>query len=147
MEYIAKATHDGGMRFNIMAGSHELVSDYPLDPEASGDGARPLELLLASLAACAGGTLVALLKRSQQPLKAMTVTARGDRRAEHPTVFTSIALDFVIAGDLAPEVVNQALQVAETRVCPVWAMLKPTTPITATFRIEPAPETAAPSLS
>lgn len=147
MQYIAKATHDTGMRFNVTAGSHELVSDYPLEPEAVGDGARPLELLLASLATCAGGTLVALLKRGQQPVQALTVTARGERRTEHPTVFTSIALDFVVTGDLAPEAVNQALQIAETRVCPVWAMLKPTTPITATFRIQPAPEAAAQALS
>lgn len=141
MEYTAQAIHDGGMRFNVTAGSHALVSDYPLEPDLVGDGARPLELLLASLATCAGGTLVALLKRGQHSLKALTVTARGDRRSEHPTVFTAIALEFVVTGELTPDVVHQALQLAETRVCPVWAMLKPTTPITATFRLEPDPAT------
>lgn len=138
MEYIARAVQAEGMRFNVTAGTHELVSDYPLEPNIVGDGARPLELLLASLAACAGGTLIALLRRGQHPLQGLTVTARGQRREEHPTVFTSIALDFVVTGDIEADVISRAIAMAESRICPVWAMLKPTTPITATFAIEPA---------
>jgi len=137
MEYIAEAVQSEGLRFEMQMGAHSGVSDYPLNPAATGAGPRPLEMLLGSLAACSGGTLVALLRRGGQPLRGLKVIARGQRRTEHPTVFTSIALEFVVSGAIDPSVVAQTIDLAETRVCPVWAMLKPTTPITASFTIEP----------
>ncbi len=137
MEYNAEAVQIEGLRFEMHMGVHAAVSDYPLDPNATGAGPRPLEMLLGSLTACAGGTLVALLRRGQHPLQGLTVRARGQRRSEHPTVFTEIALEFVVSGPIDPAVVAQAIEQAETRVCPVWAMLRPTTPITATFTVVP----------
>lgn len=72
----------------------------------------------------------------QQPLRGLEVHARGLRRDEHPTVFTEIALEFVLHGaGLDPTAVTRALSVAENQLCPVWAMLKAGTPITAAFSI------------
>ena len=65
----------------------------------------------------------------------VTVRARGQRRSEHPTVFTEIALEFVVHGDLQEPVVAEALEQSEARICPVWAMLKPGTPITSSFQV------------
>lgn len=137
MEYTAEAVQAEGMRFDVRMGTHTAISDYPLDQAESGAGPRPLEMLLGSLAACAGGTLVALLRRGQQPVRGLNVVARGQRRSEHPTVFTAITLDVVVHGPVDAAVVGRALEQAESLVCPVWAMLKPTTPIAASFRIEP----------
>lgn len=134
-QYVVEAVHQGGMHFATRIGERSVSMDYPLAPGDTGAGPRPLEMLLASLASCAGGTVVVLLRRAGQRVGGVTVTARGVRRSEHPTVFTKIALEFVIAGDVQPSTVAAVLQEAETRVCPVWAMLKPTTPITSSFRI------------
>ena len=72
----------------------------------------------------------------KQPFTGLTVEARGQRRDEHPTVLTEIAVEFVITGaGTDPGKVAQALKMAEEQLCPVWAMLKGGTPITATFRI------------
>ena len=136
-EMSVRAVHQEGMHFIASAGEHSVSLDYPLQP-GPGAGLRPLELLLASLAGCAGGTMVALLKRMQQPVRGMEVLARAQRRDEHPTVFTEIALEFVIRGaGVDSTVVAKALAQAEEKVCPVWAMLKPGTKITATFRLVP----------
>ena len=137
MELRASAVHQDGMRFTVTAGSHSLTTDYPLNPDETGVGPRPLELLLASLASCAGGAMVALLRRAGQPVAGLTVTACGDRRAEHPTVFTAIALEFVFRGPVDPSIVASALAQSEERICPVWAMLKPGTALSSTFRIAP----------
>jgi putative redox protein len=137
MELRASAVHKDGMRFVVTAGSHSLTTDYPLNAEESGIGPRPLELLLGSLASCAGGAMVALLRRAGQTVAGLTVTACGDRRAEHPTVFTSIALDYVVRGPVDPAVVASALAQSEERICPIWAMLKPGTALTSSFRVEP----------
>jgi putative redox protein len=135
MEYAVEAVHQQGLRFVATAGPHSVTTDYPLKPDEAGAGQRPLELLLASLASCAGGALMVLLRRGGHPVTGLTVRARGRRRSEHPTVFTEIALDFVVRGSLDESVVAEALEQSEARICPVWAMLRPATPITSSFRV------------
>ena len=135
-EYVVEAVHRQGMQFECAVGAHSVMLDYPLKPEDPGAGPRPLEVLLGSLAACLGGTMVALLCRAGQSFDSLTVRARGRRRAEHPTVFTEIGLELVLRGGVDGEVVKRCLSQAEEQICPVWAMLRPGTPIRASFRIE-----------
>jgi len=136
-EMSVRAVQQQGMHFVATAGAHSLSLDYPLQP-GPGEGARPLELLLASLAACAGGTMALLLKKMQQPVRGMEVLAHAQRRDEHPTVLTEIALEFVLRGTGIDAVaVGRALAQAEEKICPVWAMLKGGTKITAMLRVVP----------
>lgn len=137
MELCAKAVHQEGMCFVVTAGSHSLTTDYPLNAAETGSGPRPLELLLGSLASCAGGAMVVLLRRAGQAVAGLTVTACGERRAEHPTIFTAIALDYAVRGPVDPAIVASALAQSEELICPVWAMLKPGTVLTSSFRVEP----------
>ena len=132
-----RAVYQQGMHFIATASEHSVSLDYPLQPGPTA-GAKPLELLLASLAACAGGTMALLLNKTQQPVRAMEVLAKAQRRDEHPTVLNDITLEFVIRGTgVDPSAVERALAQAEEKVCPVWAMLKGGTRITATFRLVP----------
>jgi putative redox protein len=134
-ELSVHAVRESGMCFTASTGQHSVCLDYPLGPGATA-GPTPLEMLLTSLAVCAGSTLALVLERMKQPLTGLAVEARGKRREEHPTVLTEIALDFVITGaGTDPDRVAQALKVAEEQLCPVWAMLKGGTPITATFHL------------
>ncbi|HXP63148.1 MAG TPA: OsmC family protein [Dongiaceae bacterium] len=135
-ELSVRATQEEGMHFSMTARGHIVVTDYPLQPDAHGAGMRSLELLLASLASCAGGTLVALLRKLQQPAQGVEVNARAVRRDQDPTVLSEIAMEFVVRGTgLDKNMVSQALARAEAQMCPVWAMLKGGTPITYTLRI------------
>jgi putative redox protein len=137
MEYIAKAAQLTGMQFTVTTGSHSITTDYPLKPNDLGAGPRPLELLLCSLASCAGGSVVVLLRRAGHPATKVDVTARGQRRTEHPTLFTDIALEFVVHGAIDANIVGEVIEQSESTICPVWAMLKPGTRITSSFRVEP----------
>ena len=134
-EYVVRAVHQDGMHFVNAVGERSLSMDYPLVPGATGAGPKPMEMLLASLASCAGGTVAALLRRAGQSFTGLVVNARGVRHSEHPTVFTEISLEFVVEGEVDAAALQTVLEQAETRACPVWTMLKPSTPITATFRI------------
>jgi len=135
-ELSVHAVHLGGMRVVARAGDHEVLTDYPLKAETAVEGLTSLELLLASLATCSANSVLAVLKRGMnQPVTGLEVNARGLRRSEHPTVLTQISLEIVVKGDVAPEAVAKSLAVSEERLCPVWNMLKPTTPITASFRV------------
>lgn len=134
-KYIVEAVHQGGMHFVAHMGDRAVDLDYPLVPGDAGAGPKPMQMLLASLAACAGGTVAALLRRAQQPFRDLKVSARGLRRSEHPTVFTEISLEFVVGGPVDREVMGRVLGQAENAVCPVWTMLKQSTPIRSSYRI------------
>lgn len=124
-------------------GPYTVTTDYPVTPTSQVAGFKPMELLLASLAACAGSVVASLLRRLNQPVAGVEVDARGDRRDEHPTVFTKIALEFVVRGEgIDPAAVERAIAHAD-RLCPVMAMLTPGTPVTTSFRIVAEAETTA----
>jgi putative redox protein len=112
-----------------------VVIDY-LPPLGDGAGWMPLELLLLSLAGCSGQTLLAILRKMEQPVRGLEVHAHGERRDEHPMVFTTIALEFSIFGvGVDPAAVDRAIALSEERYCPVWAMLKTGTTIKTSFYI------------
>lgn len=134
-ESIVHAVYRGGMHFSGSIGGHAYQMDYPVQPDQVVAGPKPMDMLLASLASCAGGSVAALMRRTGQPFDGLTVTARGQRRSEHPTVFTEIALEFTFEGDLDPAAVEKVVAQAESQICPVWAMLRPSTPIHSSCRI------------
>jgi putative redox protein len=135
-ELSVTAVRDSLMCFHATTGEHVVCLDYPLGPGPTA-GPTPLQMLLTSLAVCAGSTLGLLLDRMKQPVGGLRVEAHGKRRDEHPTVITEISLEFVITGaDVSTDKVTQALTMAEEQLCPVWAMLKGGTPISTKFRIE-----------
>ena len=131
------AVHEGGMRITAGDGEHSITMDYPM-PGADADlaGITPLKTLLASLAGCSGNALAVLLAKMRQPVSGIEVDVRAVRRDAHPTVYTEIALEFLVRGDgVDPAAVERAVAAAEEQICPVWAMLKPGTPIVATCRV------------
>ena len=129
------AVHESGLRMRASNGPFTITTDYPVTPLDEPAGLKPMELLLASLAACTGSVVASLLARLHQPVVGVEVDATGERRDEHPTVFTTITLDFVVHGDgVDAAAVERAIAHAD-RLCPVLAMLKPGTPIVTSFQI------------
>ena len=136
-ELTVHASHQGGMHFLATTRDHALHVDYPLQEGEQGAGFTSLELLLASLATCCGNTLGVVLRQMRREFAGIVVDARGERRDEHPTVLTRIDLDIVVrGGDLDRATAERALGIAEEQLCPVWAMLRPGTPIAASVRVE-----------
>ena len=130
-----QAVHQGEMRVSATTGAHTVQMDYPMGGAAAG-ASTPLQLLLASLAGCSANTMALLLRRHEQPVSGIEVTASAVRRDEHPTVLTDISLEFVVRGaGLDEALLRRSLTIAEENLCPVWAMLKPGTPISATLTI------------
>ena len=136
-ELTIHAAWEGGMRVSAGDGEHSVTVDYPLEPGQQVAGLTPLKMLLAAVAGCAGNTVALLLKKRDQPLEGLELTVRGPRRDEHPTVITDIAVEFVLHGDgIDPEIARHCITLADEKLCPVWAMIRPGTPITSSFRIE-----------
>jgi putative redox protein len=138
-EVHADVVFKGGMRFNGVSGrsGRSVEIDFAAEGEDV-DGFVPLELLLASLSSCSGQVVVGLLKRMGQEVQDLLVHAKGTKREIHPTVLTSIELDFEFRGGRVDGLsVEKAIALSEERFCPVWAMLKPVVPIKTTHRLLP----------
>lgn len=108
-------------------------------------GMTPMELILIGLASCSGMDVAAILRKKRQPFGGLEVRIRGQRRDEHPTVYTAIELEYIVRGeDINPQAVAQAIELSKSRYCPVWAMLEPGVEITSSYRIVSAQPVLAP---
>ena len=135
-ELSACVTLQDGLRF---AGTDRSSSTVYLDAtaaEGGGTAPTPMELLLISLAGCSAMDVIAILRKKRQSVEHLDVRARGQRRDEHPTVFTAIDLEYIIHGtDVDPVAVERAIELSRDRYCPVWAMLGKSVRIRSVFRI------------
>ena len=114
---------------------HVVPIDYTA-PLGDGLGLRGLEMLLISLCGCSGQTVVSLLQKMRQEVRAFSVEAVGKKKDEHPKVLTEIHLEFRIQGPaIDPAAVEKAINLSEEKYCPVWAMLKGGTKISSSFTL------------
>jgi putative redox protein len=101
-----------------------ILCDYH-PPLGDGDGYTGLELLLMSLAACSGTSVVSMLRKMRRTVAAFDVQASGVRRDQHPTALETITLEFTLhSPDAEDDDLRKAVQLSEEKYCPVWAMLK-----------------------
>jgi putative redox protein len=126
-----------GMHFQ---GTAEFAHEVPIDhgpPLGIGQGIKPMELTLMSLAACSGQTVISLLDKMRQDVKSFSVQAEGKKQEEHPRVFTEIRLEFRIEGAaLDRALIEKAVRLSEEKYCPVWAMLKKSAVISPSITIK-----------
>jgi putative redox protein len=119
------------VKFDIESASGHTVSID--EPPIFGDDAamRPTEMLLAALGGCTGLNAVLLLKKFKQPFKSFEVEVEGEQEKEWPRRFTRIDITFVIGWDGKHDSaqVDQALDLACNRYCPIHATLSQGVPI------------------
>lgn len=75
-----RAVHQGGMPVCASTGAHEVLMDYALRLDEPCAGFTPLQMLLASLAACSVNSLMVVLRRRlDQPVTGIEVDVRALR--------------------------------------------------------------------
>lgn len=119
------------VKFAIRANSgHEMVIDEPAQ-FGDDEGMRPTEMLLGALGGCTGVNAVLLLKKFKQPFRSLDVEVEGDQQPEWPHAFTEIRINFRIGwdGKHDKELVENALDMAVNKYCPVDATLSKGTKI------------------
>lgn len=110
-----------GLRFvGGTASGHAVM----FDNEAGDSAARPTEVLLGALGACAAMDVLSILRKKQQQIGSYHVRIEGDQRDEHPRVFTDIRIVHEFEGPrIDPAAVRRAIELAATRYCTISAML------------------------
>ena len=132
---------EGGMRFGGTAESGgTLTLDARPEHGGTGQGPSPMETLLLALAGCTGMDVVSVLGKMRAPLAGLEIRVSGDRRDEHPRIFTHVRLEYVFrGGDLKPEQAERAVQLSQDKYCSVSAMVRASAELTYTWRIIAGP--------
>jgi putative redox protein len=126
-----------GMAFRARSGSgDDLRLDASADAGGTGSGMRPIELVLLALGGCTGMDVISILRKMRQDVAGYRVRVRGERRAQHPMIFTGITVEHVVTGrNVNPEAVRRAVDLSVHRYCSVSAMLAASVPIAVTYRV------------
>ncbi|MGB9742943.1 MAG: OsmC family protein [candidate division WOR-3 bacterium] len=133
-----------GMQFVGVSGSgHALVMDTSAEHGGSDTAPTPMELLLVALAGCTGMDVVSLLKKMRVNFQTLEIRIQGERRTEHPRIFTGIELEYLVYGTgIDQDAVRRAVELSMEKYCSVSAMVKPACPVKWTYRVV-QPETQA----
>ncbi len=139
-------THFHGLAFAAKGDSnHWVVMDGAEKVGGSNAGSRPKELLLMGLAGCTASDVVGILNKKRVPLQGLEMNITAEEIDEHPKVFKSISLEYVVYGKgISPADVERAIELSRTKYCAVSAMLKPAVTITHSYRIEAQPPVPQP---
>jgi putative redox protein len=101
-------------------------------PDVGGDndGSRPMELLALGLGGCTAMDVISILQKKRQDVTAFEVQIHAERAEEHPRVFTSIDIEYIVTGNLLErEAVERAVQLSSEKYCPAQAMFNKILPL------------------
>lgn len=129
-------TWAGDMAFDAVVSGHTVRMDATPESGGHDSGARPKQLLLASLAGCTGMDVVSLLKKMRQNLTWFDLKVEGEATEEHPMYYKTMTLvyRFKASDGLEKDKVEKAVNLSQERYCGVSALFKKAIPVN--FRIE-----------
>lgn len=100
-------------------------------------GARPMEVLLMSLAGCSSIDVLSILKKMKQDVEDYDVEVNAEREQDKvPSLFTKIHLRYYLKGELDESKVKRAIALSVEKYCSVTKILEPTATITWSYDIE-----------
>ncbi len=127
----AKVIWNEGLHFN---GSADSGLELSLD---SGPGGfDPLELLAIGLAGCTAMDVISILGKKKQDVTAFHVQVHTEQQTEHPHVFTTAKILYLVTGHNVEEAaVRRAIELSTLKYCPAQAMLAKAFPMEMFYEI------------
>ncbi|MEX0681453.1 MAG: OsmC family protein [Balneolales bacterium] len=121
--------------------SNEIGKKIEMDgaPKIGGSdkAARPMEVLLMSLAGCSSMDVLDILKKQRQKVDEFRIEIEAEREKNTtPALFTDIHLQFYLKGKLDKKKVERAVTLSMETYCSVAKIIKKTAPITYDITIE-----------
>ena len=113
----------GRARVDVLTGTGFTIIFDIFEEGAMRTGPSPTESILAALAACTSMDVGSILRKKRQPAASYRIAVTGEKRDEHPQVYTSIVVEHQVTGDVEPEALRRAVELSATTYCPVSAML------------------------
>lgn len=99
-------------------------------------GASPMELLMISLAGCTAMDVISILRKKRQNVTGFEIRIHGDRKTDHPKVFTEFELEYIVRGvNIDPAAVARSIELSTETYCSAHAMLEKAASIRTRFTI------------
>lgn len=118
----------GNLTFEATAPSGvPFVMDASHDDESTPKGPTPLEVMVASLAACSAVDVVGILAKKRQIVESYRIEVEGTRPepGTYPRPFTALVVRHILTGqDLDPAAVERAVSLSDEKYCSVAATLR-----------------------
>ena len=128
---------ESGMRFIGRADTgFEVAMDSTVSVGGADSGFRPMELVLVGLCGCTAMDVISILRKKRQMVSNLQVKAHAEQPVDHPHVFTTIALEYIVTGkNVDPGAVERSIQLSSERYCPAQAMLGKVSELTTRYVI------------
>lgn len=94
-----------------------IYMDARREDGGTGQGNRPMELMLMGIVGCTGIDIAMILERMRLSLEELEIDASANRREEHPKAFTEIHLTYRIRGDIPAAKAWRAIHLSEEKYC------------------------------
>ena len=130
---VARRKSDRVFGIETWAGQYLATESRSQDP-VEAVGPAPMEMLLAGLASCAGGTFAQVLEKMRLPFDDIVVAVDGQRADGHPRVWVKIHYEIVVEGSIPEDRAQRALVITES-ACPASVMLSNASDLTASVRV------------
>ena len=120
--------------------SNELGNKIEMDgaPKIGGSdkAARPMEVLLMSMAGCSSMDVLDILRKQRQNVEDFRIEVDAEREKDKtPALFTDIHLHFFLHGDLDAKKVERAVNLSMETYCSVAKIVEKTAEITWEYTI------------
>jgi putative redox protein len=124
------------LSFEAEVNDHRIIFDTDESAGGENKGAKPITMLLASLAGCSGMDVISILKKMRITPSCFNIIAEGELTEEPPRYYNKIHLAYEFKGtDLDTEKLKKAIELSQEKYCGVNAMLSKTAEITFEIRI------------
>jgi putative redox protein len=112
-----------GMHFCGHIGEFTVPMDSSKAPQAA-RGPTPVQLLMMALGGCTAMDVISILRKKRLAVSAYEVTVSGERRDEHPKVFTRMEVVHRVRGRGIPRAaVEEAVRLSHDRYCTVHGQI------------------------
>ena len=131
MKHTVNTLWQGDMKFDAVVSGHHVVMDALPAVGGKDEGARPKELMLASLAGCTGMDVVSILGKMRVDLQYFNIRVEAEMTGEHPKHYTSMHIIYEFKGEnLDPEKLRKAVTLSQDQYCGVSAAYRKAMEIT-----------------
>ncbi len=115
---------------------HAVVMDGPEEHGGRNLGTRPMEMILLGLGGCTQFDVVHILRKGRHQVTLCEVDLQAERAETDPKVFTTIHVNFKVAGPgLTEKAVARAVELSAEKFCSASIMLGASVAITHSFQL------------
>jgi putative redox protein len=127
---VADLTWLGDFRFSATSDNASMTLD-----SAGKAGPSPVQALCFALAGCMSMDVAHILGKGRYAPRNLRAHLTGERSQDEPHRLASVAIHFIVEGDVPGDAVARAIQLSHDKYCSVWHSMRQDIGFTTTYDI------------